>query len=169
MVFRFHSPSEADISLYEKCFQNDEFCTSLYGHNNVNLKRFVSVEKGVLKYVTEKLDIETGYEPIGFAHFYPAKNGSLTYVGGITPELFNVGIGVRANIAMLTFVFQCEPKCEILAGVFKYNTRSLKMLIASGFKHMCSNEKRYILSLKKEDFENDFVNRIMSDIEYVII
>ena len=168
MQFSFRRTQDSDYSFYSECFHNDEFQYMMYGSDPLKLhqlEKYISRNDGDLKFVVSAEDRGDSFR-VGFAHFYLREDGRYSYVGGLHPAFFNSGIGVLASVAAISLFFDIYPNIALVTGIFKHNTRSLKIHLSLGFKQFRETEEKTILALNKEDFNNDFVRSIRTRIDY---
>jgi len=165
MKFAIRNTSIEDIAFYRHCFDNAEFKYYLYGNDNVNLDKYLLAEEPHLKFVISKVNFEAS-EHIGFCHFYYHKAlNEYCVLGGISPELFNSGVGLYASVAILSYLFRLYPKIVIHSGVFKYNQRNIKMLSAIGFQISEERADKLILKVTQQQFKTEFVKKVLKRIE----
>ena len=143
----------------------------MYGNDPLKLhqlEKYISRNNTDLKFVAS---IEERDERIriGFAHFYLREDGRYSYVGGLHPTFFNSGVGVSASVSAISLFFDIYPNIDLVTGIFKHNTRSLRIHLALGFKQFRETEEKVILALKREDFNNDFVRSVRTRLEYRLI
>lgn len=141
----------------------------LYGGAHVNIKKYIENNGVDLKYTLSfRYNVNACFDDLGFANCYKKIDGGYTYVGGIDPKYFNSGLGVKGDVAMLSYVFNRHPGIILTTGVYKYNVRSLKLTKAVGFKQIGETDNAIIFKMIKDDFNNDFSNKILNtiNIEY---
>lgn len=167
MIFlTFKKTTIEDEDIYKACFENDEFAKMLYYPNGVDIKTYIAESAVDYKFVVLYQE-----EKIGFIHFYyNSLLNKYTYVGGLHPSKFNSGLGVYLSVAILDYMFAKIERKEIFSGVFSYNNRSYKMLLAIGFKVYKQTTEKHMMSLTLKDFNNsEFVNRIKQRVKYTVI
>lgn len=153
-------PNDNDVELYKHCFSNQEFHHNIYNDEPLDIEHYGNNNKRDLKFVLETI-VDNVYRPTGFANFYyDSDNNIPTFVGGIIPEKINSGLGVYLNIAIFDYLFSNNIVSTIYSGVYKFNTRSYKMLLALGFKLIDNSQESYELQISKKDFDNGFVNHL---------
>lgn len=161
--FRIRETDELSMPLFQACFSNQEFCEMLYNGAHVNLRKYIEQNNTDFKYTCSLVLHDGTLSDIGFANCY--KNGeSYTYVGGIDPLYFNSGLGVKADIAMLSFIYDKHPLINLTTGVYKFNVRSLKLTKAVGFYRIGETESSVLFKMSKSDFYNPFVERMLRNI-----
>ncbi len=137
----------------------------LYGCQSFDIKRFLKKEENCLKYSV----FSSVGNFIGFVQFFYKRKNQVSFLGGVTPNLFNSGIGVKACVCILDYLFQ-KDIMEVITGVYLYNLRSLKMLEAIGFVETSLVHEKVILKLERLKFnDNDFNRNILGKISYEII
>lgn len=158
-----------DLPFYRLCFSNEEFYYMIYNYEPFNIEKYVFDDGVNLRYVCAVQNENGLFRDVGFAHFYYVDDCTYCFVGGIRPDLFNSGIGVLSSLAVISYLFDIKPDVCVTSGVFKHNPRSKKMLDALGFVRTKEDEEKILLKLTGKDFHNDFVERLMMDIEYDFI
>lgn len=169
MCFSFRRTSIKDIDFYTECFRNEEFQYMLYYNNPVNINRMEHylVDNGKdLKFIGYIKGENGCQKEVGFAHFYYKEDNSYTYVGGIHPKFFNHGYGVYASVAMLSLLYDLNPSVKISTGIYKHNSRSLKVDLSIGFIITNETDDKWLLKLTPDGFNNDFVKHIKRKIKY---
>lgn len=165
IYFRIRTTDETSIPLLQSCFSNKEFCNMLCGGANVNIKKYIENNGIDIKYTCSfRFHDEEMYLDLGFANCYKKDDGAYTYVGGINPQYFNSGLGVKGDIAMLSYIFDKHPNIKLTTGVYKYNVRSIKLTQAVGFYPIGETDSVMLFRMKKENFYNPFVKRILESI-----
>lgn len=165
IAFRIRVTDESSIPLFQSCFSNKEFCDMLYNGESININRYIENNGIDLKYTCSfRYSSDTSFCDLGFANCYKKVDGTYTYVGGIKPQYFNSGLGLKGDVAMLSFIFNKNPDIILTTGVYKFNVRSLKLTKSVGFCPINETETKVLYRMKKEDFYNPFVNRILNSI-----
>ena len=160
MKFQIRKTSEKDITFYQYCFDNLEFHWNMYGNDNLNLKKYISIEENHLKFIISRVD-NGKIEDVAFSHFYYNSNSNdYDFVGGVAPEFFNSGIGLCAGIVVLSYMFENNPEFIFKIGVFKYNRRALKASRAIGFEPIEETREKIILKLTLAQFKNEVVDML---------
>ncbi len=170
--FFFRQTHTLDIGFYAECFQSREFQNMLYGDEQISLnflKKYIQYNADDLKFICALQTKEGESVNVGFAHFYHKEQNIYTYVGGIHPKYFNTGIGVYASVAVLDLLYDLKNDSIIKTGVYKYNTRSFKMLQAIGFVVSCDTNDKTMMELSPDSFNNKFVEILKSKISYTYI
>ncbi|MDR2385457.1 MAG: hypothetical protein LBD80_07360 [Tannerella sp.] len=165
MKFSIRNTLDKDISLYQICFDDTEFHYFLFGDNNKDIHKFVSIDDNYLKYIISR-ENNHRQEDIAFVHFcYNPASQEYWFSGGIIPHLFNSGLGIYVAVAIISYFFKYNQNATVKAGTYKYNQRSLRMLQSLGFKILEYKNKEIILKLTFSYFNNEFVNKILKRIE----
>ncbi len=164
MKLFFRIVSADDKNMYQDCFRNSEFYTMLFGQTRLNIDKMLSVEKGAYKF---SLFSEDG-DFLGFSQFFHKDGDIFSFIGGISPIYFNSGLGVYGSVCIIDFLFNSIGAKGIITGVFKYNTRSLRMLNAIGFKSTSTFEDKILMSLSRYDFSNSFNQIILEKTKYEV-
>ncbi|MDR1551853.1 MAG: hypothetical protein LBS69_00090 [Prevotellaceae bacterium] len=169
MKFQIRNTVANDIAVYKKCIENNEFRWNLYGNNVVKIEECILYKGTHKKFIVSKTDNDT-IEDVGFCDFYFNKEiEEYIYSGGVLAKFFNSGIGVYANIAVLSYMFTVDSNIVIKVYIYKYNQRSLKMALAIGFQFHSETDDENILKLSVNQFDNQFVNKILKRIEISIM
>ncbi|MDR0754329.1 MAG: GNAT family N-acetyltransferase [Prevotellaceae bacterium] len=170
MKFQIRNTLANDIAIYKKCIESNEFRWNLYGNNIVKTEECILYkEEQHKKFIVSKINTDT-IEDIGFCDFYFNREiKEYIYSGGILAKFFNSGIGLYANIAVLSYMFTVDTNTVIKVYIYKYNQRSLKMAIAIGFQFYGETEDENILKLTVSKFNNQFVNKILKRLEISVI
>jgi len=167
MKLKIRNTLAKDIEFYRHCLDNTEFKYYLYGNDNVNLDEYLLAEEPDMKFVILREKFDTS-EYVGFCHFYyHYASHEYCVVGGISPELFNSGIGLYASVSILSYLFRLYPDMVIHSGVFKYNRRNIRMLSAIGFQNSEEREDKLIMKITRQHFTTEFVEKVMKRIEVV--
>ena len=135
----------------------------LYNGAHVNVNNYIKQNGIDIKYTLSMLRCDGKYIDLGFANCYKGEN-SFTYVGGIDPDFFNSGLGVKADIAMLSYIYKLHPYIILTTGVYKFNIRSLKLTKAVGFVPIGETEDTILYRMSKSSFDNPFVNRVLNNV-----
>lgn len=159
--FQIRSTDDSSLPLLQCCFSNKEFCNMLYGDAHVNINKYIENNGVDIKYTCSfRTSNNTPYYDLGFANCYKKADGCYTYIGGINPQYFNTGLGVKGDVAMLSFIFDRHPNIKLTTGVYKYNVRSIKLTQAVGFYPIGETDSVMLFRMEKENFHNPFVERI---------
>ena len=165
ITFRFRLTDESSIPLLQCCFSNKEFCDMLYNGDTVNVNKYIENNGTDLKYTCSfRYPNNTSFIDLGFANCYKKADGSYTYIGGIDPRYFNSGLGVKGDIAMLSYIFNKHPDIILTTGVFKYNIRSLKLTKSVGFNPINETETKVLYRMEKKDFYNPLVIKVLNSV-----
>lgn len=162
LFIRHQKPS--DKELFESCLSDSEFITNIWGHKRITIEEFFSRYSYDNYVIGEISNIEN---PFGFFIIRPynPKENKLTlssnyfFYGGIRPRLFNSGCGIYLCSAMLDFFFDMYPVSTLFANVFKSNNRSLRMLLALGFKILHEKCDSISLNINLFEFQSSYVNQ----------
>ncbi len=161
----FCNPKDSDFPNYKACLENDEFKRMLYGGQRFDINRFLKKEKNILKYSV----FSSNGIFIGFVQLFYKQNNQASFLGGVLPIFFNSGLGLKACVCILDYIFR-KGIMEVITGVYFYNLRSLKMLKAIGFTETSLIQDKVILTLEKTRFnDNDFNKNILDRIRYEIV
>lgn len=161
----FCNPKDSDLPNYKACLENNEFKKMLYGCQRFDINRFLKKEKNILKY---SVFTSNGIF-IGFVQLFYKQNNRASFLGGVAPNFFNSGLGVKACVFILDYIFH-KDILNVITGVYLYNLRSLKMLKAIGFVETSLIQDKVILTLDKTRFNDNNFNKIILDkIRYKII
>lgn len=137
----------------------------LYGGAHVNIKKYIENNGIDIKYTCSFKFSEHDYLcDLGFANCYKKEDGTYTYIGGIDPKFFNSGLGVKGDIAMLSYIFSKHTDIILTTGVYKYNVRSLKLTRAVGFRPIRETDTVVLFQMDKANFHNTFVKSILNNI-----
>ena len=167
IYFKIRTTDASSLNLFRNCFSNKEFSRMLYDDAPVNITKYIESNVDDIKYTLSfRYSNDATYVDLGFANCYKKNDGTYTYVGGIDPCYFNSGIGVKANIAMISYIYSKHPNIVLTTGIYKYNIRSIKMNEAIGFKKTGTTESKILYGIKKSDFDNIFVRKILENIVY---
>lgn len=171
MLFSFRHTVESDIVFYTECFQNEEFQYMLYGQYPLKphqLKKYIANNDKDYKFVFS-VDKNGASTIVGFSHFYYTSPDLYTYIGGIHPLYFNSGLGAYASIASISLFLSINNEASLTTGIYKHNTRSLKLHRAIGFSLYKETLDKYILDLNRDTFNNPFVLNLKRRIQYRLI
>ncbi|MDR2652511.1 MAG: hypothetical protein LBC68_09410 [Prevotellaceae bacterium] len=134
MKFQIRNTSANDINLYKQCIEDNEFRWNLYGNNVVKIEECTLYKGQHKKFIVSKKGNGI-IEDIGFCDFYCNEEiEEYIYSGGVLAKFFNSGIGLYANVAVLSYMFTVDSNIVIKVYIYKYNQRSLKMAFAIGFQ-----------------------------------
>jgi RimJ/RimL family protein N-acetyltransferase len=162
MKFQIRNTLASDITFYEKCIENSEFRWNLYGDNIVKIEECILYRGQHKKFIVSKIN-ENQIEDVGFCDFYFNQEiEEYIYSGGCLSKFFNSGIGLYANVAVISYMFAVNSNIVIKVYIYKYNQRSMRMALALGFQFYGETEDENVLKLTVNQFNNQFVNKILN-------
>lgn len=164
ITFIISEVKENDFGLYFECFNNSEFIDfyslALNKSNNQNIhdiafNNYLHLQRFVIKFNNRS---------ICFCHFLE-KNNNIYVSGGITPELFNSGIGVFCAVIIYDFYITSFHPEYLNVEIKKSNLRSIKLHEALGF-NITNHNITVKMELNSTDFPNDFAKYLLNRISY---
>ena len=67
---------------------------------------------------------------------------------------------------MLSLLYDLNPSVKISTGIYKHNSRSLKVDLSIGFTITNETDDKWLLKLTPNGFNNDFVKHMKRKIKY---
>jgi hypothetical protein len=111
------------------------------------------------RYVCQQF-INGRWKSVSIAQFSKSKDNIFWMSGAVPRELYNSGIGIYTAVAYLEKFFKTHPNAVVKSGAFLNNTRSFRMTQSIGFKLERQDDNHFESYITKEQFNNDFANRI---------
>ena len=98
---------------------------------------------------------------ISIVTFTKRKDGLYSIAGFIPTKMQNRGYGIYAGIAFVKYFFQSYPNATIYSCSASYNERAFRVTKSMGFQLITQDKRHYASSLTKEQFNNEFVKKII--------
>jgi len=162
-MFLVRRTRKTDYDYYLKSFKSSHF--RLYGNIPKDIENYVN-QVTLVEYLNVfRFIVEKNKQPVGFFHLNKKSNSIIEISNGVF-EKYNSIYGVYISILAITKAFSLDKKItKAITEVHIDNISAQKINLNGGGKIETFLENKYIYTLDRKNFPNNFVIKVLNRIK----